>query len=51
MTVNNPSPHIPKPNPLYEELPEWYLRQKEDKEKIKAKDPQLEFNIPFGWTE
>lgn len=46
---NNPPPHIPKP--LYEELPDWYLKQKEETEKKRAQEPQLEFNIPFGWTE
>lgn len=42
---NNPPPN------LYEELPEWYIRQREEEQKQKEEAPQLEFNIPFGWTE
>lgn len=46
MTVNNnPTPQI------YEELPQWYLEKQKEEAQKKEENPQLEFNIPFGWTE
>ncbi len=40
---------------VYEEVPDWYLKKQElekEKEKVKQQEnSQLEFNIPFGWTE
>lgn len=47
MNVNNNPYHQ-----VYEELPQWYIeKQKEEEAKKNEEKAQLEFNIPFGWTE